>query len=639
MILAYDKQISVNQDQTTITSELIMGQVHSDRYNCDAIGSDVAVVGRIEDVADSELNTNNALPGSRSNLARVPAGDRMSARATDELQQHVRKLSNVSHRNIQLLSLKHRSEKDAYADDLRTRRRSSLINLILGAPSSGPRFCDDLCSLSSHISELYFGIESFPEPYYGGSTSTLRLASIEDTERGDSKIRPSKSASGSVLPVSQKVRRLSIGSLTASATVSDNPIGPKNSSGDDSGRNDATMAPPVQESRLSKLKSRNPSLASTLASIDLTSSFEQPSKSQIPLPIRGNLHKHLQRPPLIKSRQLDKANPTAAAAELVRQQDMRARASRGRINQTARMIRRTGSELSLYSTISGGSSGSGGSSNPGSLRSNEQIQDGPCSYIHQETKLIILLQVALPFILAGFGNMAAGLVLGLVSQWRSFVNVPVLFVLLPPLIGLKGNIEMTLASRFSTLSNLNLLQTSQQRQRAYASNLTLVISQAIGLSLFAAAVSIIFELSISNSGGLQNATKFSLPIGSITLGVFASALITTVVLVFISSVIMSLAVALANLIRVNPDNLSTLIAALYGDVSCVYVYGLVAEMMFKLMEENSLMWPSIIVTSTTVLIWPITLIISYKFKETHSVALFSMPPLIISIIISLGSGE
>jgi solute carrier family 41 len=35
-----------------------------------------------------------------------------------------------------------------------------------------------------------------------------------------------------------------------------------------------------------------------------------------------------------------------------------------------------------------------------------------------------------------------------------FVHMPALFTLIPPLLGLKANIEMTLASRFSTQVNL-----------------------------------------------------------------------------------------------------------------------------------------------------------------------------------------
>jgi len=36
------------------------------------------------------------------------------------------------------------------------------------------------------------------------------------------------------------------------------------------------------------------------------------------------------------------------------------------------------------------------------------------------------------------------------QNWKVFVKVPELIILVPPLLGLKGNLEMTLASRLST---------------------------------------------------------------------------------------------------------------------------------------------------------------------------------------------
>ncbi|WAR26950.1 S41A2-like protein [Mya arenaria] len=67
-----------------------------------------------------------------------------------------------------------------------------------------------------------------------------------------------------------------------------------------------------------------------------------------------------------------------------------------------------------------------------------------------ETSLQIMLQVTLPYIIAGFGMVAAGMVLDTVQHWPVFVEVSEIFVLVPALLGLKGNLEMTLASRLST---------------------------------------------------------------------------------------------------------------------------------------------------------------------------------------------
>lgn len=54
------------------------------------------------------------------------------------------------------------------------------------------------------------------------------------------------------------------------------------------------------------------------------------------------------------------------------------------------------------------------------------------------------------FLIAGLGMTLAGVVLDSVQKWTFFVEVPEMFILIPPLLGLKGNVEMTLASRLST---------------------------------------------------------------------------------------------------------------------------------------------------------------------------------------------
>ena len=59
----------------------------------------------------------------------------------------------------------------------------------------------------------------------------------------------------------------------------------------------------------------------------------------------------------------------------------------------------------------------------------------------------ILTQVTPPYLCAGLGMVGAGLVLDAVQYWAVFVSLPELFIMVPALIGLKGNLEMTLASR------------------------------------------------------------------------------------------------------------------------------------------------------------------------------------------------
>lgn len=59
-------------------------------------------------------------------------------------------------------------------------------------------------------------------------------------------------------------------------------------------------------------------------------------------------------------------------------------------------------------------------------------------------------QVFVPFLLAGMGSVAASLLLDRVKDWPVYSTYRELFVLIPPLLGLNGNLEMTLVARLST---------------------------------------------------------------------------------------------------------------------------------------------------------------------------------------------
>lgn len=633
-----------------------MGQAQSNEYQCESKENEISKGAEIIPKGRRDLEDGGKILGNENKKNRSKKQDKncFSSIGNTREHEHVRKLSNVSHRNIQLLSLKPRSEKDAYVDDLRTRRRSSLINLILGAPSSGPKFSDDLCSLSSHLSECNFGIEFFPDTFRATtSISSLRLESIENIERGDQRIEKQQAQSIAAIAnrnqnQKERRRRSSIGSLsgssvtttTASAAavgapfsgISDDPSG--NTLEDVSQRDKKLI--PYSYAHQARQQFCKASLASTMKSIDLTSSFE-----------RQQLHDKSDRekifsffkPSFSKTSNNNKQAIFEDSYNTTQDsnKDSKTKASMSRVNQSGRVLRRTASELSLYSTLSGGS-GTGGSNGSYSLRSSTSagLTSKPSDSLLRETKLIIILQVCLPFILAGFGNMAAGLTFDHVSKWRAFKSVPMFVVVLPSLIGMKGHIEMTLASRLSTLSNLKMLATSYQKRRAYISNLILILSQAIGLSIFAVLLTVFYEFLIASSASFES--DLSKVIEIAILVVLASALATSIILVLISSIMMSLAVGLANLIQVNPDNLSTLIAALYGDVSFILVYGLVSDWMYSLRDSNTLIWPLFIIL-VTLCSWPILTFMAYKFKETHSIALTSLPPLLTSIIVSMGSGE
>jgi hypothetical protein len=94
--------------------------------------------------------------------------------------------------------------------------------------------------------------------------------------------------------------------------------------------------------------------------------------------------------------------------------------------------------------------------------------------VEPETFWSVSIQIFIPFVIAGFGMVGAGLILDIVQHWAVFVQVPEVFILVPALLGLKGNLEMTLASRLSTQANLGNLDSRQAKWNLAIGNLSLV---------------------------------------------------------------------------------------------------------------------------------------------------------------------
>lgn len=82
---------------------------------------------------------------------------------------------------------------------------------------------------------------------------------------------------------------------------------------------------------------------------------------------------------------------------------------------------------------------------------NASVNGGPSNLqVHHESFWSITFEILFPFTIAGLGMVGAGIVLDIVQHWTVFEKINELFILVPALLGLKGNLEMTLASRLST---------------------------------------------------------------------------------------------------------------------------------------------------------------------------------------------
>ena len=155
----------------------------------------------------------------------------------------------------------------------------------------------------------------------------------------------------------------------------------------------------------------------------------------------------------------------------------------------------------------------------------------------------------------------AGIVLDVVQHWDLFQQVPEAFILVPALLGLKGNLEMTLASRLSTQANMGRMDSKEQLITVVVSNVALIQVQAIVVTFLASGFAMILAW---------------IPRGEIDWGhaslLCASSLTTASLASFILSGIMIIVVLVSRKYNVNPDNIATPIAASLGMYLHIYFY-------------------------------------------------------------------
>ncbi|RWS29138.1 Solute carrier family 41 member 2-like protein [Leptotrombidium deliense] len=244
--------------------------------------------------------------------------------------------------------------------------------------------------------------------------------------------------------------------------------------------------------------------------------------------------------------------------------------------------------------------------------------------IESETAKVVFFQIFIPFLIAGFGNVGAGLILDQVQHWTVFKQVSELFIVVATFLGLKGNLEMTLAARLSTQANLGRIDELPEQIQIGIGNIALVQCQSIVIAFLASLVAICVDFF----------KGFEFHLDEISL-ICATSLITASLTGFFLATIMVVVIIVSRKIGVNPDNVATLIAAFLGDITAVAMLAGAARMFYA---YRHIVWLSPLVIVCFLSLLPISVYIARRNDYTRDIVGTGWIPIIIAIFISCAAG-
>lgn len=257
----------------------------------------------------------------------------------------------------------------------------------------------------------------------------------------------------------------------------------------------------------------------------------------------------------------------------------------------------------------------------GSSDGDEDVIVETSQKLPKESSGVMALQILVPFLLAGFGTVSAGMVLDVVQHWEVFKKVTEVFILVPALLGLKGNLEMTLASRLSTAVNIGKMDSPIEKWNLIIGNLALKQVQATVVGFLAAVAAIIL--------GWIPEGKYYLD-HSILL--CSSSVATAFIASLLQGIIMVGVIVGSKKTGINPDNVATPIAASFGDLITLAILAWISQGLYSCLETYYYIPP--LVGVVFLALTPIWIIIAAKHPATRTVLHSGWEPVITAMVIS-----
>ncbi|XP_061570776.1 solute carrier family 41 member 2 [Cololabis saira] len=254
----------------------------------------------------------------------------------------------------------------------------------------------------------------------------------------------------------------------------------------------------------------------------------------------------------------------------------------------------------------------------------EHEEEGPGADVlnmPKESPLAMALQILVPFLLAGFGTVSAGMVLDIVQHWEAFQYITEIFILVPALLGLKGNLEMTLASRLSTAVNVGKMDSPIEKWNLIIGNLALKQVQATVVGFLAAVAAVV--LGWIPEGKFQMSHAVLLCSSSVATAFIASML---------QGFIMVGVIVGSKKTGINPDNVATPIAASFGDLITLAILAGISQGLYKCLDSYP--YVSSLVCAFFMCLTPLWIVISSKHPASRTLLYSGWEPVITAMVIS-----